>query len=301
MGILDSAIGIGSSLLGAWGTQQTNDMNLAIAQNNSAFNAAQAEANRQFTAGQAERQMQFQESMSSSAYQRATKDMEAAGLNPMLAYSQGGASSPGGASGSGSTASAVSPPAMQNKWAGGMSSAVEVSRAAADIAVREREAKLRDQEIEINKPKVKAAGAVEKGIDTVQGGVKAAGEKVSEVVQAVEDMLKGGKVSTVIGDTVEKVKDVAKQIGIKLDDVLGNPSKFISGATSSAGHAVQRAKDALESARNTPAPQWSKDVKAGSFSGDFRKDSRDLNSIQNDAERAAAWRSYYMWRAQQRQ
>jgi len=58
------------------------------------YNSAEALANRQ-----------FQERMSNTSYQRAVEDMKKAGINPILAFANGGASTPGGSAGTISGAS----------------------------------------------------------------------------------------------------------------------------------------------------------------------------------------------------
>lgn len=71
------------------------------------INQQEAKKNRQFQADQAHMNRQFQERMRNTEWQAAVADMHAAGINPALAYSQGGASSPGGSMPGGATAAAA--------------------------------------------------------------------------------------------------------------------------------------------------------------------------------------------------
>lgn len=83
----------------AWDRQQ------ALYNQTAGFNASQADLARGFNALEAAKSRDWTQQMSNTAYQRAMSDMRSAGLNPILAYSQGGASSPSGPAASGSAAS----------------------------------------------------------------------------------------------------------------------------------------------------------------------------------------------------
>lgn len=73
------------------------------------FNQISTNASMAYNSAEAAKNREWQEKMSNTAYQRAVKDMRAAGINPILAYTQGGASTPGGAQGTASAASIKAP------------------------------------------------------------------------------------------------------------------------------------------------------------------------------------------------
>jgi hypothetical protein len=112
--------GLTGGFLGFVGQQQTNQKNWDI-----------ADAANRASASQAQNQMDFQERMRSTQYQTAVEDMKKAGLNPMLAYSQGGAGTPTGAMGSVSTAQ------MKNSLGAGVAAYNSASTANADVNLKD--------------------------------------------------------------------------------------------------------------------------------------------------------------------
>lgn len=130
--------------------EKQNEQNIALQRENNAFNAQQAEINRTFQAGQQEDSQQFnsaqaaesrtwQEQMSNTQYQRAIGDMQAAGINPMLAVSQGGAGTPSGATASsgmssGSQASAGGLARVNNVY----ESVINTAKTAAEVRNTEK-------------------------------------------------------------------------------------------------------------------------------------------------------------------
>lgn len=88
----------------------------------------------------AREQMDFQADMSNTSYQRSMQDMKTAGLNPILAYKQGGASTPSGASAK-----------MENPVATGMDLFNKTTATALAMKRNSKELKLLDEQIRATK------------------------------------------------------------------------------------------------------------------------------------------------------
>ncbi len=128
-------------------------------------NRDEARRNRRFQSEEAGTQRNFQERMRNTEWQAGIADMEAAGVNPALAYSQGGASSPMGAAGSGSKAD------MEDVLSPGISSAQQARRLDQELKNMKASEQLIGRQIVRQRQDVAESRAREEMIDTQRVGV----------------------------------------------------------------------------------------------------------------------------------
>jgi hypothetical protein len=211
---LDDAVvgGLASSVIGGgldfFGANSANAVNQKIA-------ARQM----QFQRESANQSMDFQERMSNTSWQRGVADMRAAGVNPMLAFSKGGASTPGGATASGSSIP------MQNPFANAsrsLSSASSIANLKADLDTKRSQVKLNEQNANTAKAlqDLYSNNAINAGLDTPRKRNQAAveGTPVGKYSPYVE------KVASALGDVIGAASGV------------GNVVKMFRGTRSAVDH-----------------------------------------------------------------
>ena len=183
--------GLGTVIGGA----MTNSSNEDLANKSNAFNAAEAEANRY-----------QQRYMSDTAYRRGMIDMKEAGLNPMLAFNQGGASMGSGAQASATTAK------MENNLGAGITSAMQGAQLSTTI--------------ENTKSQTDVNEAVEQTNKTMQAKNMAETAKVAQEIQIKKKDMPFAEAKSNIGNwMLDKAKSYLETSGKEAHDNLQNAIK----------------------------------------------------------------------------
>lgn len=191
-----------------------------------------------FNAAQAQKSRDFQQSMRGSAWQATVQDMQAAGLNPMLAYSRG---------------PNMTPSASQAEGGGGDAMAA-ISNSAAKVADLDKiKAETRNVNAEAERNEAiasilnKVGPRIVEGVGAVETGAKSLGEGVSEITRIIREAIERWGKDASPRDVINNIPDRIRELLPNLPDIVEAAKKMPPAQL------YRDVKDAIDKRGTTPS------------------------------------------------
>lgn len=200
-------------------------------------------AQNQFNAQQAELQRQWEEQMANTQYQRGVADMQAAGLNPALAYSQGGAPTPQGSSASNGMPQAGGLGDFIGALLGMKELGIKNKVADADVKVKEAEAdkittetswidRINQMDLDLKQVQKELTFEQKENAREIRDNIKKEGEKLEKQVQVLEEQ-KGVYVAEQVATRMRAL--VSYMSAYEIQALLASKKALLGAQTAEAG------------------------------------------------------------------